>query len=127
LVIVGNEAVIARGLSAGKGKYLGNIIGYGSARSDYLELWNGVTAENASKWGSIERTRDNMNWSGSDNIYNFAETNHLMYRYHAIAWGSQYPSWIEALSSDVTAFRAEVEEYMAVMPGDIPTSIRLMC
>lgn len=114
---VGKEAVTARGLSAGKGKYLGNIIGYGSVRSDYLELWNGVTAENASKWGSIERTRDNMDWSGSDNIYNFAETNHLMYRYHAIAWGSQYPSWIEALSSDVTAFRAEVEEYMAAISG----------
>ena len=117
LVTAGSEAVIACGLSAGKGKYLGNIIGYGSARSDFLELWNGVTAENASKWGSIERTRDNMDWSGSDNIYNFAETNHLMYRYHAIAWGSQYPSWIEALSSDVTVFRAEVEEYMAAIAG----------
>jgi GH35 family endo-1,4-beta-xylanase len=115
LVTVGSEAVVSRGLSAGKGKYLGNIVGYGGTRSDFLQLWNGVTAENQSKWGSIEQTRDNMNWPGSDEVYNFAEDNHLMYRYHAIAWGSQYPNWIEGLSSDETAFKGEVEEYMAGM------------
>jgi GH35 family endo-1,4-beta-xylanase len=117
LVTVGTDAMVSRGLSAGKGKYLGNIISYRGPRNDYLQLWNGVTAENSSKWGSIEGTRDNMNWSGSDEIYNFAENNHLMYRYHAIAWGSQYPTWIESLSPniDVTEFRGEVEEYMAGM------------
>jgi GH35 family endo-1,4-beta-xylanase len=115
LVAVGANAVVSRGLSAGKGKYLGNILGYGSVRSDYLQLWNGVTAENQSKWGSIERTRDIMDWSGSDGVYDFAEANHLMYRYHAIVWGSQYPSWIESLSSDVTEFRGEVEGLMAAI------------
>ncbi|HBX87909.1 MAG TPA: glycoside hydrolase, partial [Marinilabiliaceae bacterium] len=39
--------------------------------------------------------------------------NNLSYRYHAIAWGSQYPSWIEPLSNDVAAFRAAIENYMA--------------
>ncbi|GAO28841.1 hypothetical protein JCM15548_1976 [Geofilum rubicundum JCM 15548] len=115
LVTVGTDAVVKRGLSAGKGKYLGNIIGYSGVRSDFLQYWNGVTAENGSKWGVVEGTRDVMNWTNSDVAYYLAEINHLSYRYHAIAWGSQYPSWIEGLSSDVTAFRAEMEEYMAAI------------
>lgn len=119
-VTVGADAVVKRGLSAGKGKYLANIVGYGSVRSDFLQYWNGVTAENGSKWGVVEGTRDVMKWANSDAVYNLAESNHLSYRYHAIAWGSQYPSWIESLSTDVTAFRAEVEEYMAEIAARYP-------
>ncbi len=39
-----------------KGKYLGNIIAY-STPSNYTSLWNQVTSENGSKWGSIEGTK----------------------------------------------------------------------
>lgn len=112
---IGSEDVATPGLSSCKGKYLANIIGYNTPNSDYLELWNGVTAENGSKWGSIEATRDNMDFSNSDMTYQYAEDNNLMYRYHAIAWGSQYPTWLEALSTDVPAFRAEIEEYMSAV------------
>ena len=115
LLTVGADAVVKRGISAGKGKYLANVVGYGGVRSDFLQYWNGVTAENGSKWGVVEGTKDVMNWANSDVVYYLAESNNLSYRYHAIAWGSQYPSWIENLSTDVTAFRAEMEEYMAAI------------
>jgi GH35 family endo-1,4-beta-xylanase len=118
-VTVGANPVVKRGLSSDKGKYLGNIVGYG-ARGDFLTYWNGVTSENGSKWGVVESTQDVMNWYNSDVAYYLAENNHLSYRYHAIAWGSQYPSWIEALSSDVPAFRAEMEEYMAAIAERYP-------
>lgn len=113
LVNVGTRDMAKPGLSAGKGKYIGNIISHLSPESDYLSYWNGVTAENASKWGSVEPYQGMMNWTNSDMVYNYAKDNNLSYRYHAIAWGSQYPSWIEPLSNDVAAFRAAIENYMA--------------
>ncbi|HBX87908.1 MAG TPA: 1,4-beta-xylanase, partial [Marinilabiliaceae bacterium] len=61
------------GLSAGKGKYIGNIISHLSPESDYLSYWNGVTAENASKWGSVEPYQGMMNWTNSDMVYNYAK------------------------------------------------------
>ncbi len=118
LFSVGQEPVISKGMSAGKGKYLANILASSTVRPDYLTYWNGVTAENAHKWGSIERTRDQMNWWQADGIYNFAKQNHLMFRYHAIAWGSQYPQWLENLEPE--EFQAEIEEYMAEIAARYP-------
>jgi GH35 family endo-1,4-beta-xylanase len=117
LLKVGQDSVVKKGISAGKGKYLANIIS-SSVRSDYLTYWNGVTAENAHKWGSVEGTRNTMRWGGGDNIYNFALNNNLMFRYHAIAWGSQYPQWLETLTPE--EFQAEIEEYMAAMAERYP-------
>ena len=52
IITVGANAVKAVGMSAGKGKYIANIIS-GNVRSDFNKYWNGVTAENACKWGSV--------------------------------------------------------------------------
>ncbi|MCK9561371.1 MAG: endo-1,4-beta-xylanase [Bacteroidales bacterium] len=112
LITVGAQAAPSRGMSACKGKYLANIIP-NSVRSDYGQYWNGVTAENSCKWGSVEGTRNVMNWGQADVAYNYARNNNLMFRYHALAWGSQYPQWITNLS--VQDFRAEMEEYMVAI------------
>ena len=116
IITVGSDEVKSAGLSANKGKYLANLNGYN--RSDYLTYWNGVTAENSCKWGSVEGTRGVMNWSNADKTYNFAKNNHIGFRYHALAWGSQYPKWIETLSPD--DFQAEMEEYMAAVATRYP-------
>lgn len=99
-------------LAKGKCKYLGNIIA-GSARSDYNSLWNAVTSENDCKWGSVEGTRNQMNWAGADRAYNHAKTNGFKFRWHALAWGSQYPSWLTSLSP--ADFKKEMEEYMKLV------------
>lgn len=116
IITVGSSPVTATGISANKGKYLANINGYN--RSDYLTYWNGVTAENSCKWGSVEALRDFMTWTNADKTYNFAKKNHMSFRYHAIAWGSQYPSWITTLSPE--DFQAEIEEYMAAIAQRYP-------
>jgi len=116
LITVGSEAAKATGMSSGKGKYIANLNGYN--RTDYLNYWNGVTSENSCKWGSVEATRDVMNWTNADKTYNFAKNNHLSFRYHAIVWGSQYPAWIKNLSP--ADFQAEVEEYMAAIAKRYP-------
>lgn len=117
IITVGSADVKSVGLSAGKGKYLGNIIA-GNIRSDFNNYWNGVTAENGCKWGSVERTRDVMSWTNADLIYNHAKKNNMAFRYHAIAWGSQYPDWIKTLNT--ADFKAEMEEYMAAIAARFP-------
>ena len=117
LITVGSSEVESLGISAGRGKYLANIIP-NSVREDFSLYWNGVTAENSCKWGSVEATRDVMNWSKADIAYNHALANHMSFRYHALAWGSQYPSWIETLTP--AEFQEEMEEYMAAVSERYP-------
>ena len=121
--VVGTAAVTAKGMSACKGKYLANISSSRgtSIRSDYNTYWNGITSEDACKWGSVEGTRDVMNWGGASASYNYAKENNLMFRYHAIAWGNQYPSWLVGLNP--TDFKAEVEEYMSEIAKKFPDGI----
>ena len=116
IIFVGANAVVSAGISANKGKYLANVNGYN--RSDYTTYWNGVTAENSCKWGIVEGTRGVMNWSNADKAYNFAKDNHLSFRYHVLAWGSQYPVWIKTLIP--ADFQAEMEELMAAVAARFP-------
>lgn len=117
IITVGATVANPVGMTANKGKYLANIIPY-SIRSDFKNYWNGVTSENGCKWGSVEGTRDVMNWNNADLAYNYAKSNFLSFRYHAIAWGAQYPKWIESLSP--ADFQAEIEEYMAAIAARYP-------
>lgn len=117
LITVGSADVKPTGMSTGKGKYLANIIP-NNVRPDFNKYWNGVTSENSCKWGSVERTRNSMNWSNADLAYNHAKNNYLPFRYHVIAWGSQYPSWITTLSP--ADFQKEMEEYMAAIAKRYP-------
>ena len=75
-------------IAEGKEKYLGNIYST-SQLPDFLDYWNQVTPENAGKWGSVERTRDVMNWSELDAAYALAKDNGLPFRMHVLVWGNQ--------------------------------------
>ena len=84
-----------KGLSKNPDKFLGNITtGYrmdpGGISEKYYQLWNQVTPENESKWGSVEGSRGNFNW-GSDTPFNYAKQNGFTYKFHALVWGAQYP------------------------------------
>lgn len=113
-VTAGTKDPTAIGMSAGRGKYLANIVA-SSPGQKYTEYWNGATAENACKWGSVEGTRDSYSWTGAEVVYNFAKNNNLMFRYHAIAWGNQTPAWLEGLQTNQTDFKAELEEYITLI------------
>jgi endo-1,4-beta-xylanase len=87
-----SQAQIATG-----GKFLGNIAS-NYIPSTFTTYWNQITPENASKWGSVEATRDVMDWTMVDNIYTFASNNAYPVRYHTLVWGSQEPGWVANLS-----------------------------
>ncbi|MFW6377405.1 MAG: endo-1,4-beta-xylanase, partial [bacterium] len=78
-------------------KFLGQIIA-SSIPSDFDNYWNQVTTENSCKWGSVESSRDNMNWDQADMAYDYAKENNMPFKFHVLVWGSQEPSWIGSLS-----------------------------
>lgn len=85
-------------LSSNPDKFLGNIttsynVDYGKEK--YYTLWNQITCENESKWASIEGTNNSFNWGGSDNAYKYAVQHNFPFKFHALIWGAQYPSWLE--------------------------------
>lgn len=90
-------------LSTNSDKFLGNIttsynVDAGGGLPKYYELWNQITCENESKWGSVEGTRGSFNW-GCDKAFNYAKEHNFTYKFHALVWGAQYPSWLEKLSA----------------------------
>ena len=89
-------------LSSNQDKFLGNIttryqMDAGGGVQKYYELWNQVTPENESKWGSVEGTRNSYNW-GCDTPFNYAKKYGFTYKFHALVWGAQYPNWLPNLS-----------------------------
>lgn len=100
-------------LSSNPDKFLGNITTHGSVDSGnekFHTLWNQLTAENESKWSSIEGTRDRYNWGGCDNAYNYAKNHGFPFKFHTLIWGSQYPGWMDNLSPEEQY--KEIEEWM---------------
>ncbi len=109
-------------LSSNPDKFLGNITTGGQIDykgSDYSgqefhTLWNQITPENEGKWGSIEGW---TGWQACTNIYNYAKNHNFPMKYHALVWGSQYPSRLENLSAEeryqaiVTWFNAVKQHY----------------
>lgn len=90
-------------LSSNPDKFLGNITTRGQVNGtgfEYSSLWNQITPENESKWSSIEGNRNSFNWGGCDNAYNYAKDNGLLFKFHTLVWGSQYPTWMDGLSKE---------------------------
>lgn len=79
-------------------KFLGNVIA-SNVPSNFSTYWNQVTPENSTKWGSVEGSRNNMNWSQADTAYNYARNNNMPFKFHTLVWGSQEPGWIGGLSA----------------------------
>lgn len=109
IINVGSKNITPQGISVCKGKYLAGLHQYETI-GNWDAYFNGVSAENACKWGSIEGNRDKPNWGGADNAYKYANDRHLMFRWHAAMWAAQYPSWLFTLST--ADARAELVEYM---------------
>ena len=89
-------------LSSNPDKFLGNIttrynVDAGGGVAPFWQLWNQITCENESKWGSVEGTRNSYNW-GCDKAFNYAKQHNFPYKFHALVWGAQYPNWFSGLS-----------------------------
>ena len=117
-------------LSTNPNKFLGNITTWSSVDAGggvpaFYTLWNQITCENESKWASVEGTRGSFNW-GSDNAFNYAKNHGFPHKFHALVWGSQYPSWIENLSYS-ERYYAIMNWYDAVKKKYADLPIRAVC
>ncbi len=86
-------------LAAGMAKFLGNADD--SPDSNFANFWNQITPGNVGKWGSVGISQDTTqwNWSGLDEVYNYALSHHMVFKDHNLIWGQQQPSWISGLDS----------------------------
>lgn len=104
-------------LAKGKSKFLGCGMD-GLQRYRFEEYWNQVTPGNAGKWGSVEGSRDNMNWGPLDEAYALAKDNGFVYRHHVLVWGNQQPEWIETLPPAEQL--EEIQEWFAAVAARYP-------
>ena len=108
-------------IAAGKCKFLGNIIpSWAPVPTNFNQYWNQVTAENAGKWGSVESSRDNMDWTYMDRAYDLARNSVFPFKWHTFVWGNQQPGWIGNLSKSEQ--REEVEEWIELYAERYPNT-----
>ncbi len=109
-------------LSSNPDKFLGNIttdynVDYG--KEPFYTLWNQITPENESKWDQIEgQRRGSFNWYNCDKIYDYAKRNGFPFKFHTLIWGSQYPNWMNNLST-AEQYKA-IEEWMDAIKARYP-------
>ncbi|BET66591.1 hypothetical protein ASA1KI_15090 [Opitutales bacterium ASA1] len=117
-LVFGSLASVSAGaLADGKPKFLGGV--HSSSQAvNFLNYWNQVTPENAGKWGSVEATRDVMNWASLDAAYALAKNNGLPFRFHILVWGNQQPAWIASLPPAEQL--EEIEEWYAAVAARYP-------
>jgi len=99
-------------------KFFGTAAASAADYAQMLEWFDQVTPENAGKWGSVEATRDVMNWTGLDEAYVFAKNNGLPFKFHTLIWGQQQPEWMAALSPEEQL--GEIEEWMVEVAARYP-------
>jgi endo-1,4-beta-xylanase len=106
-----SSAGTSSGGAGGKpAKFCGNITTAGQVRSDFGTYWDQITPENEGKWGSVEGTRDKMNWAGIDRAHDYAKSKGIPFKQHNFVWGSQQPSWLNGLGQ--AEQKEEVEEWI---------------
>lgn len=99
-------------IANGNEKFLG--CAWSTAQNaNFQTYWNQLTPENGGKWGSVERTRNVMNWSDMDAAYNLAQKYGMHFKQHTLIWGAQQPSWIGGL--DTASQRKEIEQWFSLL------------
>jgi endo-1,4-beta-xylanase len=56
--------------------------------------FNSITCENDTKFESIQRQKDNFNFTKADKIVQFARDNQIAMRGHTFTWHNQTPDWV---------------------------------
>lgn len=113
----GLATISAQPLAKGKDKFLGAGSNH-YIYSNFNIYFNQITPGNAGKWGSVEYSRGNYNWSNLDVIYDYAQSNGILFKEHVLVWGSQQPGWISSLNQ--TEQRVVVEDWIKALAERYP-------
>jgi len=99
-------------------KFFGTATSTAADYASLLSYFNQVTPGNAGKWGSVEATRDQMNWSELDTAYQFAKHNGLPFKLHTLIWGQQQPTWLASLTPEQQL--VEIEQWISLAAQRYP-------
>ncbi len=112
-------------------KFLGNIttsnqIQPNVANLRYEDLWDQLTCENESKWGTIVRSKvknvdealSKWNWTSADNHYKWCKQNGVLFKFHALLWTSQWPTTLASCSP--SELREQVEIWFDAVAKKYP-------
>lgn len=113
----GSLLQVAGPIADGKAKFLGCAYSSGQA-TNFQNYWNQLTPENGGKWGSVEGTRNVMNWSSLDAAYNTAKKYGMLFKQHTLIWGAQQPGWMASL--DTASQRKEIEQWFSLLAARYP-------
>ena len=107
--------------AAASGRYFGAAIDVNALderpyRTLMEEQLTSATAENAMKWGELERQRGEFDWSAADAFVAFAKAHGVKIRGHTLVWHSQLPRWL------ITASFAP-SEVKALMLAHVATEV----
>ncbi len=106
------QKISGQPLANGHSKFLG-AGSSNSIWSNFNQYWNQITPGNEGKWGSVESSPGQYNWTGLDKIYSYALTNQFVFKDHNLVWGQQQPYFMTApISLDSASQRAEVQKWI---------------
>jgi len=99
-------------------KFFGTAATTAADYPSLLSYFNQVTPGNAGKWGSVEATRDQMNWTELDTAYQFAKQHGLPFKLHTLIWGQQQPTWLASLTPAQQL--VEIEQWISLAAQRYP-------
>ncbi|WGL18361.1 endo-1,4-beta-xylanase [Microbulbifer bruguierae] len=99
-------------------KFFGTAVEHADDYNQLTTYFDQITPGNAGKWGSVESTRDVMDWTALNTAHTFATDNGLAFKYHTLFWGQQQPGWLEGLS--VEEQQAEIDEWLEAVAALSP-------
>jgi endo-1,4-beta-xylanase len=112
-----------RSLADARGVKIGTALAANhlSADATYASIgaaqFNSVTPENEMKWGVVEPNRGQFNWSGADQIVNFAGSHSMRIRGHNLVWHSQLPGWLTGGTFTSAQLSTIMQQHIATEVG----------
>jgi endo-1,4-beta-xylanase len=111
----GMEVEPLRAAATSSGKLVGAAVPsslLGDSRyADVLSRhFNYLTAEYEMKWGAIEATRGQNDFSAGDAIVAFGQSRGMQIKGHALLWHNSVPGWVPSLAAD--ELRTAVESHI---------------
>jgi endo-1,4-beta-xylanase len=76
------------------------------------EQFSVLTPGNEMKWQVVEPQQGTFNWTGADNLVNFAEANHERVRGHTLVWHNQLPNWLTQGVANGTISSAQLRDLL---------------
>jgi endo-1,4-beta-xylanase len=68
----------------------------------------------------VQPSQGTYNWTALDAIYQYAQSNNVVFKQHNFIWGSQQPSWVGGLSA--SAQQAAVQAWMQAFCNRYPNT-----